>query len=260
MSYTNKTANFELPQYIASDKPSYLGDFNEAMRKIDSQMEENRVSAAEAGTGMADAQAKLDKAQTDVGNAQTQLNALSAQVTKIENDASGIAANASQAFADANQANATSQTAVTTASNASTQAQAAQQSVATLNADVTGLDARVTALEGKSRSNITSACLIFNKGANYNIMSAAAKVPDKTGSVKLKIINNTGIFPTLSGFYYIGTTPPIDLNAGISAVAISDREEKTINVPEGSQLWVGISCSGVAPTNMGSVTVDYEIN
>lgn len=35
MSYTNTTENLELPIYVASDKPSYLGDWNEAMNKLD---------------------------------------------------------------------------------------------------------------------------------------------------------------------------------------------------------------------------------
>ena len=35
MAYTNKTTHYELPQYVGNDKPTYLGDFNGAMEKID---------------------------------------------------------------------------------------------------------------------------------------------------------------------------------------------------------------------------------
>ena len=35
MASTNKTANLKLSQYVNSDKPSYLQDYNEDMRKID---------------------------------------------------------------------------------------------------------------------------------------------------------------------------------------------------------------------------------
>lgn len=35
MSYTNSTENLGLPLYVGSDKPSYLGDWNEAMGHID---------------------------------------------------------------------------------------------------------------------------------------------------------------------------------------------------------------------------------
>ena len=30
MASTNKTTNYSLPQWVGSDKPSYLGDFNDA--------------------------------------------------------------------------------------------------------------------------------------------------------------------------------------------------------------------------------------
>lgn len=41
MAYTNHTTNYELPQYIGTDKPTYLGDFNGAMSTIDGQMKTN---------------------------------------------------------------------------------------------------------------------------------------------------------------------------------------------------------------------------
>lgn len=40
MSATNKTANYQLPIYIGSDRPSYLIDFNSAMYKIDAAIYE----------------------------------------------------------------------------------------------------------------------------------------------------------------------------------------------------------------------------
>lgn len=36
MSATNHTTNYNLPIYIATDKPKYLSDFNNAMQTIDS--------------------------------------------------------------------------------------------------------------------------------------------------------------------------------------------------------------------------------
>lgn len=44
MAYTNKTTNYELPQYVSTDKPTYLVDFNEAMRDIDSAMHTNATN------------------------------------------------------------------------------------------------------------------------------------------------------------------------------------------------------------------------
>ena len=41
MSFTNRTLNYNLPQYVAGDKPSYLVDFNGAMSAIDAGMHNN---------------------------------------------------------------------------------------------------------------------------------------------------------------------------------------------------------------------------
>lgn len=41
MSATNKTANYDLPQWIGSDHPTWQGDLNSAFLKIDETMKAN---------------------------------------------------------------------------------------------------------------------------------------------------------------------------------------------------------------------------
>ena len=48
MSHTNITTNYGLPQWIGSDKPTFLGDFNSAFNTIDTQMKSNADTAAGA--------------------------------------------------------------------------------------------------------------------------------------------------------------------------------------------------------------------
>ena len=55
MGSTNKTVHYELPQFVANDKPSWLGDVNEAMEAID--------------TGIYGAKASADGAQQTANNA-----------------------------------------------------------------------------------------------------------------------------------------------------------------------------------------------
>lgn len=45
MSYSEETPNYMLPLYLADDRPSYLGDWNETMNKIDSTMKSNESSS-----------------------------------------------------------------------------------------------------------------------------------------------------------------------------------------------------------------------
>jgi hypothetical protein len=46
MPFTNSTPNYGLPQYIATDKPTYLGDANGAYAAIDTRMKANANAAA----------------------------------------------------------------------------------------------------------------------------------------------------------------------------------------------------------------------
>ena len=44
MSATNHTSNYNLPQYVSTDKPTYLVDFNGAMRDIDTAIHTNATN------------------------------------------------------------------------------------------------------------------------------------------------------------------------------------------------------------------------
>ena len=48
MSSTNKTTNYELSQFLGSDKPAWLADYNQDMSKIDTQMKANADGATAA--------------------------------------------------------------------------------------------------------------------------------------------------------------------------------------------------------------------
>lgn len=58
MASTNKTTNFELPQWVSTDKPTFEGDLNSAFLTIDNTMESNKTTAE---TGNANANNALEK-------------------------------------------------------------------------------------------------------------------------------------------------------------------------------------------------------
>lgn len=71
MSATNKTLNYELPIFIDTDKPSWLGDWNGAMTKIDNSMK-TVDGVAESGVTMAnEALTTAEGAVTTANNALT---------------------------------------------------------------------------------------------------------------------------------------------------------------------------------------------
>ena len=82
MSSTNKTTNYELSQFLGSDKPAWLADYNQDMSKIDTQMKANADSATAAN-------GKADTNTTNIGDltylSTTAKNTLVAAVNEVDN-------------------------------------------------------------------------------------------------------------------------------------------------------------------------------
>lgn len=129
MSSTNKTSNYELPQFVANDVPSWLGDFNQAMSKIDTQMKANDSKAQSAETNAENANSSATQALQTANQANTTANgantnatnALSLATTANDN-ASTAKQNAATALQTANTANGLVSSANSTAQNANTNA------------------------------------------------------------------------------------------------------------------------------------------
>lgn len=51
MTATNKTENYELSQFVGSDRPTWLGDYTADMSKIDAQLKRNADDIASAAAG-----------------------------------------------------------------------------------------------------------------------------------------------------------------------------------------------------------------
>ena len=90
MSHTNTTANYNLPQFIGTDKPSWLTDVNGAMTSIDTQMKAN----ADANTTTAgDLTTLAGRVTTAEGNIATN----TANITTVSNVASTAGTTATNA-------------------------------------------------------------------------------------------------------------------------------------------------------------------
>lgn len=96
MGATNHTTNYNLPQFVGSDKPTWLGDINGAMSAIDTQMKANDTlantakstadTASEtAGTALTNANTADGKAVDAQSTATSALNKSLANEAKLEN-------------------------------------------------------------------------------------------------------------------------------------------------------------------------------
>lgn len=84
MSSTNKTTNYNLSQYIGTDKPTYLGDYNSDMLKIDKQLKANADSASNAASAAGAAQAVAEDASKKAQNLNDSVSANSADIAALK--------------------------------------------------------------------------------------------------------------------------------------------------------------------------------
>lgn len=84
MSSTSKTTNYNLSQYIGTDKPTYLGDYNSDMLKIDKQLKANADSATNAASAAGAAQAVASDASKNVQNLNDSVTANSADIASLK--------------------------------------------------------------------------------------------------------------------------------------------------------------------------------
>lgn len=143
MSSTNKTNYYKLSQYIGTDKPTYLGDYNSDMSKIDAGIHEVQETATTANQ--------------KAGSAEAKVTALSPSVEALQNNMTGVKASVQSLTVDNAQTKKDVGTLKQEVSSVKTTANGAQAEITNLNADlertlkssvtpVTGLSGKINAI------------------------------------------------------------------------------------------------------------------
>ena len=144
--HTNSTPNLELSQFVSTDKPTWLGDVNGDMLKID-------TAYAAVGAVASGADSKADTAISTANTAST---------------------TATDAATLANTANTNAQSALTTAGNAATAAQAAGDLAQTAKTTADGADTKATT----NASNIGDLTTLTTTAKN-NLVAAINEIDAK---------------------------------------------------------------------------------
>lgn len=84
MSSTNKTTYYDLSQYIGTDKPTYLGDYNSDMSKIDSAIHGVQETATTANQTAGSADAKVQLANQSIDNLKGKVGVLEGNVSNLQ--------------------------------------------------------------------------------------------------------------------------------------------------------------------------------
>lgn len=85
MSATNKTTYLDLPQFIGTDVPSWLGDFNGAMEKIDTGYNNVDIKAGKASSTANSASSKAEINTESINSINAELKTLKEAVQNYDN-------------------------------------------------------------------------------------------------------------------------------------------------------------------------------
>lgn len=202
--HTGETDNYDLPQFIGTDKPTWLGDFNSAMSAIDTGMAENASDITSLGTRVTSAESTATQASTDVASLQSTVSTLSTNVTSVTSTANNAQSTATSALSTANSAQSTA-----------TSADGKADANATKIGDLTDLDTT-------AKTDIVSA---INEVNEKNIMSIAL---DSTYTIPTS--QQVLSIPGFSVFNSIGSklsfsNNKIVIGAGVSKILVSYSAE-----------------------------------
>lgn len=150
MSFTNTTEHYGLPQYVGTDKPTQLGDFNMAMETIDKQMYKNAQLAGANNANVSELTTELNTLKTSVATANQNVSQLEQQATTLSSQLNTVTENANSALTTAQGAQQSAQTANTTANAAQSTASQANTQGTTNASSIADLDERVKVLEGNA--------------------------------------------------------------------------------------------------------------
>ena len=90
MGYTNKTSHYDLPQWIAGDKPSWLGDVNTAMLNIDTAIAGADASASAAESSAASANAQVQAQVAKIAKNTTDIQALTENLANTQGEVNNV--------------------------------------------------------------------------------------------------------------------------------------------------------------------------
>ena len=98
MASTNKTNNFNLSQFIETDKPTFLGDYNTDMNKIDDAMQVNKLAGENNSNSIGNLQDLNTQNKLNLVNA---VNEVNSSLTNIDTKVKSLDTNVTDLIEDA---------------------------------------------------------------------------------------------------------------------------------------------------------------
>ena len=246
MAYSNTTPNYDLPQYVGTDIPNPLTDFNAAMSTIDSTMK----NIAD-GVGASDADIADLKAQNGDSQLTTTAQTLSGAVNELDADINGsngidsrlttvetnqTADESTLSTAVANLSTVTGKVSALETQNGNavltTTAQTLSGAVNELDDDInnasTGLVKKVGDLEAQNGNSVLTTTAQTLSGAVNELKSAVDAIPTATVDTAMSDSSTNAVQNKVIKEYVddaIGETQNGTLTAGNTTIALTFTEQ-----------------------------------
>lgn len=149
MSSTNKTSNYKLSQFIGTDKPTFLGDYNNDMQIIDKAIFDTNQSAEQAVNDVESVKGAQEELKTVHTETQKQVQQLKETADEMSGNVTSAQESANNAEEKATEAQSAATDVVNSANAASANATKAKQTADGNKTTIADLEKRVTVLEGK---------------------------------------------------------------------------------------------------------------
>lgn len=232
MSSTNKTNYYELSQYIGTDKPTYLGDYNSDMSKIDAGIHGVEDKATTASQNAGNAITRVGVVEKTVKDHTTAITALQSDNTLLKDQVKTAQDTATSSSHKADSAQDTANSALLTANNANSKADNVNKDVTlwtgsikngtiTLNDSLTNY--RFLYLE---TTEGISPIFPLRKDKKTYCGTQQHKFPDRsavsTTSLEIKVIDDThiNILTTAVEHAFSSGHPGMDASTAIGAYGI----------------------------------------
>lgn len=200
MSFTNQTPNFGLPQWIGTDKPTFLGDLNGAFSDIDTALKNNADASAAATATANSASATATSANTNATTALGTANSAASDAASAVTTAQSADTKATQALSAASGAE--------TAAAANTIENLAPAYDNTLTYDVGDL---VTFVDAQGHGRLYKCVVAVNSPMDFNInywddVTASEVFAPKVRKILEFTADGTSTFATLANTAGSGIT------------------------------------------------------
>lgn len=199
MSATNHTTNYSLSQFAQTDKPAWLGDYNQDMTKIDTAMKANADSVSTLGTTVAGHTSAISANTSDIATAQSDISSLGTRMTAVEtkNSEQDTAITNAQ-----NKADTADGKADTNATNIASQA----LDIASLQSESQSQDAAITT-NATNITNVSNSLNAFKTSMTLSNFTNTTNIGNQFSQVNINLAQSadSAIFKVYGG-YWIATS------------------------------------------------------